>query len=191
MNSSEAVAWLVAQRGIPLPMQEVITVVVVLTGGGLVTLVLSQLPSVEWLSSWAAVGTLALTFLMGYADGAIGDVMGRVLASDCVGWDAYSRPVSRLGERYEVVLPRTHPAAITAEDASSLAEEVRGMASELRRLMPPAAAEPVHTNLLAVLVETERQLQHAAVGHPVDRITLNALLDQQRPLTATANRVCR
>ena len=167
------------------------TLLVVLISGGLLTRVLSSLPTVEWLAGWAAVGTMALTFLMGSYDVTLGDVVVRVSASDCVGWDAYSSKVSRLGARYELVLPRTHPTFITREDAPVLADEVRGMTKELRRLTPPNAAKPVHENLLAVFAETETQLQHYASGHAFDRVTLNELLDQQSPLSTTANRACR
>ena len=46
--------------------------------------VLLNLSTVEWLSGWAAIGTLALTFLMGHCDVAIGDVVARVIAPECV-----------------------------------------------------------------------------------------------------------
>jgi hypothetical protein len=171
--------------------QEMMTTVVVLAGGGLLAWVLANLPPSEWLSGWAAVGTIALTFLLGYSDVAIGDVVGRVMAPDCVGWDAYSRTVSRLSDRYELVLPRTHPAAITLADSGVLADDVREISQDLQRLRPPAAAERIHENLLTVFAETERQLQRAASGQAFDRTTLNELLDQQSPLAATANRACR
>jgi hypothetical protein len=167
------------------------TTVVVLAGGGLLAWVLANLPPIEWLSGWAVVGTIALTFVMGYFNVAIGEVAGRVMAPECVSWDAYSSTVSRLGDRYELVLPRTHPAAITLADSRVLADDVREISHDLRRLRPPAAAERIHENLLAVFVETERQLQRAASGQAFDRTTLNELLDQQSPLAATANRACR
>jgi hypothetical protein len=170
---------------------EMMTTVAVLAGGGLLVWVLANLPPIEWLSGWAAVGTIALTFLMGYSNVAMGEVVGRVLAPNCVGWDAYSSTVSRIGDRYELVLPRTHPAAITLAHSRGLADDVRGMSHELRRLTPPAAAERFHENLLAVFVETERQLQHSASGQAFDRTTLNELLDQQAPVAAAANTVCR
>jgi hypothetical protein len=129
--------------------------------------------------------------LMGYSDVAIGEVVGRVIAPECVGWDAYSSKVSRLGDRYELVLARTHSAAITLEDSRVLAADVRRISHDVLRLTPPAAAERVHENLLAVVAETETQLQHYVSGHDFDRTTLNALLDQQHSLAATANRVCR
>ena len=167
------------------------TTFVVLAGGGLLAWILAHMPAIEWLSGWAAVATIALTFLMGYSDVAIGELAEHVTAPDCVGWNAYSGAVSRLGERYELVLLRTHPAAITLEDSRVLADDVRRMSHDLRRLTPPAAAERIHENLLAVFVETERQLHHSASGQAFDRITLNELIDQQAPLAATANRACR
>jgi hypothetical protein len=171
--------------------QEMITPFVILTGGGLLALVLATLPTVEWLSGWAAVGTIALTFLLGHYNVAIGTVMQRVIAPQCVGWDVYSSTVSRIGDRYELVLPRTHPAAITLADSRLLAADVRAISHDLRRLTPPAAAERIHENLLSVFAETERQLQRSASGQAFDRTTLNELLDQQAPLSATANRACR
>ena len=191
MNGVDAVSFHVAQIGLPLLIQEMITPFVILTGGGLLTWVLSNLPTVEWLSGWAAVGTMALTVLVGHYDVAIGDVVVRVIAPECVGWDAYVSTVRRLEARYELVVSRTHPASITMEDSRALAADVRGMSTELRRLTPPGAAEPIHENVLSVFAETERQLQHYASGHAFDRTTVNALLDQQSRLAATANRACR
>ena len=172
-------------------MQEMMTTFVILTGGGLLAWVFATLPAIEWLSGWAAVGTIVLSFLMGYSDVGIGEVVGRVIAPDCVGWDAYSRSVSRLGDRYELVLPRMHPAAITLADSRVLADDVQEMRHDLRQLTPPAAAERIHKNLLGVFAETEAQLDLYLTGHGFDRTTLNALLDQQRPLAAMANRACR
>jgi hypothetical protein len=171
--------------------QEMLTTLVLLVGGGLLAWVLANLPAMEWLSGWAAVGTMALMFLMGYANVEIGEVVGRVIAPDCVGWDAYSRTVSRLGDRYELVVPRIHPAAITPADSRVVADEVREMSHDLRQLTPPAAAERVHENLRAVFSATETQLDLYMTGHGFDRTTLNALLDQQRSLAAMANRACR
>ena len=191
MNGVDVVSFHVAQLGIPLPIFDTISVFVVLIGGGLLALVLSNLPTIEWLSGWAAVGTMALTLLMGPYDGAIRDVVVRVIAPDCVGWDAYSSTVTRLGAQYELVLPRTHPASITRDDPRALSYEVSGMASELKGLTPPDAAERVHENVLSVFAETETQLQRYASGQTFDRTTLNELLDQQRRLAATANSACR
>jgi hypothetical protein len=42
-----------------------------------------------------------------------------------------------------------------------------------------------------VFSATETQLDLYMTGHGFDRTTLNALLDQQRPLAAMANRACR
>jgi hypothetical protein len=167
------------------------TTVVVLAGGGLLAWVLANLPPIEWLSSWAVVGTIALTFVTGYFNVAIDEVAGRVIAPECVGWDAYSSSVSRLDDRYELVLPRTHPAAITLANSRVLADDVQGMSHDLRRLIPPEAAERIHENLLAVFAETETQLHHYAAGQVFDRTTLNELLDQQAPFAAAANRACR
>ena len=172
-------------------MEETLTTVVVLASGSLLAWVLGQLPSVDWLSGWAAIGTMALTFLLGYSNVAIGDVVGRVIAPDCVGWDAYSSTVSRLGDRYELVLPRTHPASLTPADSRVLADDTRRISHDLRQLTPPAAAERFHENLLAVFSATETQLLHYAAGQEFDRTTLNALLDQQSLHSATANRACR
>lgn len=170
-------------------MEELVTTVVVLASGSLLARVLGQLPSVDWLSGWAAAGTIALTFLLGYSNVAIGDVVGRVMAPDCVGWDVYSSTVSRLGDRYELVLPRTHPAS--PADSRVLADDTRGISHDLGQLTPPAAAERFHENLLAVFSTTETQLLHHAAGQDFDRTTLNALLDQQSLHSATANRACR
>ena len=172
-------------------MQEMITPFVILTGGGLLTRVLANRPSIEWLSGWAAVGTIALTFLVGHFNVAIGDVMVRVIAPDCVGWDPYISKVNRLEARYDPVLALTHPAFITRDAPRTLALEVTAMTRELQHLTPPAAAERIHENLLAMFVETERQLQHSVAGQAFDRTALDELLDQQRPLAATANRACR
>ena len=172
-------------------MQEMMTMVVVLAGGGLLAWVIANLPSIEWLSGWAAAGTIAVTFLMGYSDVAIGEVVERVITPECVGWDAYSSTVSRLNDRYELVLPRTHPAAISVADSRVLAADVGGIIRDLRRLTPPAAAERMHENLLAVFAETETQLNLYAAGQGFHRITLNELLDQLIPLAATTNRACR
>jgi hypothetical protein len=191
MTSIDAVSLLVAQLGSPFPIQETITVFVILTGGGLLAWLLATLPTVEWLSGWAAVGTMALTVLLGHYDVAIGDGLGRVMAPACVGWDAYVSPISKLGARYELVLPQTHPASLTIEDSRALAYDVHGMAGELTRLTPPDAAKPVHENLLTVFAETETQLHHHAAGHGFDRSTINGLLDQHRSLATTANRACR
>jgi len=168
-----------------------LTMVVVLAGGGLLAWVLATLPSIAWLSGWAAVGAMAVSFLMGYADVEIGEVVGRVIAPDCAGWDAYSRTVSRLGDRYELVVPRIRPAAITSADSRLVAVDVREMSHDLRQLTPPAAAERIHKNLLGVFAETEAQLDLYAAGHGFHRTTLNELLDQQIPLAAMANRACR
>jgi hypothetical protein len=170
--------------------QEMITPFVILTGGGLLTWVLLNLPTVEWLSGWAAIGTIALTFLMGHYNVAIGDVVVRVMAPECVGWDAYVSTVSSLGARYERVLTRTHPVSITSDDPGALASEMHGLVDELKRLKPPDAADGIHDNLRSVFAETETQLHHYAVGQDFDRTTLNELLDQQSPLAATANRAC-
>ena len=172
-------------------MQEMITPFVTLTGGGILALVVAKRPVVEWLSGWVAVGTLALTFLLGRYDVAMGDVVVRVVAPECVGWDTYVSTVTTLGDRYELVLPQTHPAAITVVGSRVLADDVRVITGELKRLKPPVAAEGIHANLLSVFAETETQLQRYAAGHDVDRTTLNALLDQQRPLATTANQACR
>src|SRR5215212_2058973 len=168
-----------------------LTTLVLLVGGGLLAWVLANLPAMEWLSGWAAVGTMALMFLMGYANVEIGEVVERFITPDCVGWDAYSRTVSRLGDRYELVVPRIRPAAITPADSRLVAVDVREMSHDLRQLTPPAAAERVHENLLGVFAETEAQLDLYASGHVFHRTTLNELLDQQIPLAAMANRACR
>lgn len=172
-------------------MQDTFTTFVVLTGDGLLAMVILKLTTLEWLSSWAAVGTMALTFLVGHYDVAIGDVVVRVIAPECVGWNAYANHVSRLGARYDLVLPRTNLASTTVADARVLATEVRAMSSEVKRLRPPAAADRSHDNVLAVFAETETQLQQYVAGQAFDRTTLNELLDQHSRLTGTANRACR
>jgi hypothetical protein len=65
------------------------------------------------------------------------------------------------------------------------------MASELNGLTPPAAAERIYENLLAVFAATETQLHRYAAGQGFDRTALNELLDQQSPLAAMASRACR
>ena len=65
------------------------------------------------------------------------------------------------------------------------------MASELKRLKPPDAAEGIHDNLLSVFAETGTQFHPYAAGQDFDRTTVNALLDQQNPLSMLANRACR
>ena len=172
-------------------MQEMITAFVILTGGSVLTLVLAKLPTVEWLSGWAAVGTMALTILQGHYDVAIGDVVERVIAPECAGWDAYVSAVTGLEAQYELVSRQTHPASLTIEGSHVLVSEVRVMAGELTHLTPPDAAEGVNENLLSVFAETETQLHLYAAGQDFDRTTLNELLDQQSPLSATANRACR
>jgi hypothetical protein len=92
--------------------------------------------------------------------------------------------VNRLGERYHLVLTRTHPASITRDDHCALASDVRRMANELQRLKPPKAAERMRENLLSMFAETETQPRQYAPGHDFDRTTVDALL----PLAAPANR---
>jgi hypothetical protein len=134
---------------------------------------------------------MALAFLLGFSNVAIGEVVGRVIAPQCVGWDAYVSTVRKLGARYELVLPQTHSAAITLAGSRVLADDVQGMTRQLQHLTPPDAAEGIHENLLAVFAETQTQLHLYVAGDDFDRTALNALLDQQSLLAATANRACR
>ena len=92
--------------------------------------------------------------------------------------------MNRLGERYDLVLTRTHPASITRDDPCALTSDASGLAGELQHLKFPKAAQRMRANLHSMITETETQPRQYAPGHDFDRTTGDALL----PLAATANR---